>query len=336
VGLLGRRKGREPAGRRQASRPDVRVFFASDIHGSERCFRKFLNAVQFYEVDALVLGGDLTGKALVPIVDTEQGSYEATFMGSKRRTLREDELDAFRRSVRDAGYYPLVVTRDELARLSESELARTRAFEDAMTESLQAWRALADERLSARGVRCYFIAGNDDPMLVDDALAGSEWLVNVSRGRAAMVGDYEIVGMDYANQTPWDSEREVTEPELRELVDAAFVDVADPHRVIFNAHCPPRDTPLDKAPALTDDLRPVMAGGEMVLASVGSAAIRDAIEAYQPAVALHGHVHESRAAVELGRTLCVNPGSEYAEGVLRGAVVGLSDGGVVDYQFVAG
>ena len=51
----------------------MKMFFATDIHGSEICWRKFLNAAAFYKADLVVLGGDVTGKVMVPII-----AYRAT------------------------------------------------------------------------------------------------------------------------------------------------------------------------------------------------------------------------------------------------------------------
>ena len=58
--MLGRRK--DASARRRA----LRIFFATDVHGSERCFRKFLAAATVYEAEVLLLGGDVAGKGLVP------------------------------------------------------------------------------------------------------------------------------------------------------------------------------------------------------------------------------------------------------------------------------
>src|SRR5262245_422999 len=72
---------------RSKGRP-TRLFFAADLHGSQPTFRKFLGAAAFYETDALVFGGDLMGKALVPIVRSN-GVFRAHFQGqdtSSRRT----------------------------------------------------------------------------------------------------------------------------------------------------------------------------------------------------------------------------------------------------------
>ena len=73
------------------------------------------------------------------------------------------------------------------------------------------------------------------------------------------------------------------------------------------------------------------------MASVGSTAVRAAIERYQPMLGLHGHVHESPGTEKLGGTLCINPGSDYGDGVLRGAIVDLeAERGVARWQLVQG
>jgi Icc-related predicted phosphoesterase len=71
-------------------------------------------------------------------------------------------------------------------------------------------------------------------------------------------------------------------------------------------------------------------------AAVGSTAVREAIERHQPVLSLHGHVHESRGTAKIGRTLAINPGSEYNQGLLRGAIVQLNKGKVKMHQLTAG
>jgi Icc-related predicted phosphoesterase len=46
----------------------LKIFFVSDIHGSVKCFRKLVNAGKFYGADVLIMGGDLVGKQLIPII----------------------------------------------------------------------------------------------------------------------------------------------------------------------------------------------------------------------------------------------------------------------------
>ena len=63
----------------------MRLFFASDLHGSEPCFKKFVNAAAFYDASVLVMGGDLTGKAILPIVEQGRGIYRTEFMGVRHQ-----------------------------------------------------------------------------------------------------------------------------------------------------------------------------------------------------------------------------------------------------------
>ena len=68
----------------------------------------------------------------------------------------------------------------------------------------------------------------------------------------------------------------------------------------------------------------------------GSSAVRSAIEKHQPLLGLHGHIHESKGFVKIGRTFCVNPGSEYGEGILRGVIIDLEDGKVKNFLLTQG
>jgi uncharacterized protein len=71
-----------------------------------------------------------------------------------------------------------------------------------------------------------------------------------------------------------------------------------------------------------DESWPVERVGKSVdTSTAGSEAVRSVIETYQPLVALHGHIHESRGVAKLAKTVCLNPGSEYIEGVLHGALL---------------
>jgi uncharacterized protein len=114
-------------------------------------------------------------------------------------------------------------------------------------------------------------------------------------------------------------------------------EVPDPGRAVFNLHVPPIRTAIDRAPVLDDSLKPVVRGGQVLMESVGSEAVRRVIERHQPMLSLHGHIHESRGAVRLGRTLAINPGSQYGDGILQGALIELDSlKGVKSYQLPSG
>jgi uncharacterized protein len=329
VGLFTRRQRTESRGS-----TDLRLFFATDVHGSERCFRKFLNAGKFYGVEHLILGGDITGKVLIPIVRTPRG-WSAHYSDHEYIDIGNGERIDLEKRIRDNGQYPIVGERDELEAL-EDEAHRETVFTHAVVESITRWVELAEERLRGSGIRCYITPGNDDFPEIDAPLKGSD-VVEFVEGRCLRISDnHEMITTGFSNITPWDSPRELDEPQLRACIDAMFAEVADPPNLLAVLHPPPFGTDLDKAPELTVDLVVRMQGNEPKLTSVGSTAVRSFIEERQPLVGLHGHVHESKAAAYLGSTLCLNPGSEYTQGTLCGALVSLGDRSIVSHQFVVG
>jgi Icc-related predicted phosphoesterase len=317
---------------------DTRVFFATDIHGSDRCFRKFLNAAAFYRCDVIVMGGDMTGKMLIPIVPLGGGRYETTLFGRKR-TVDEDGLPTLRRQIADAGYYAYDTTPEEIASLQGDEAAVEQLFWRVIGETVERWLRLAEERLAGTQVVCLMAPGNDDPPFVDELLRTSSRVIDPEREVVELPGGFPMISVGYSNITPWDSPREVSEEQLLRMIDleAAKLDGRDLGRAVFNLHVPPLDSGLDTAVLLDAELRPLMRSGSPVFAGVGSSAVRSAIERHQPMLGLHGHIHESRGEARLGRTISLNPGSEYSEGVLRGVIVTLSaKKGVKGHQLVAG
>jgi hypothetical protein len=296
----------------------MRLFFATDVHGSRACWLKFLRSGEFYDADILVLGGDMTGKGLVPIVRSREG-YHA-HIHDQRHDLSADEVDAFSTRIHDQGLYPFTVDEDDFAALVDDREALDRLFVEKVLENVERWVAIADERLASSDVRCFVCPGNDDMPEIDEILRTSKRL-EIAEGEVIELPDgYRMLSTGWSNQTPWDTYREHTEDDLRARL-RPMIDAVDApsDRLIFNFHCPPYDTPLDEAPALTEDMRLVEGG--RVTKHVGSVAVREAIEQKEPALSLHGHIHESRGVARLGRTLSVNPGSSYEQAVLMGALV---------------
>jgi len=315
---------------------DRKIYFATDIHGSEVCLRKFLNAGKFYGCDTIIMGGDITGKMIVPIVDRGQGVHTATLYGRKLE-VTDDGVAKLRKTITDAGYYAYETTPAETEQLNADPEAVTRLFATLMHETLGRWLELAEDRLAGTGVRCFFAPGNDDPAFVDDILRSSALVINPEETLVDLGDGITMISVGYSNKTPWDSPRELPEDELAAYIGAQAEALGNTDRVIFNFHVPPRDTPIDQAVLLDPEFRPIMKGGMPVISGVGSTAVRAALEKYQPMLSLHGHIHESRGEARIGRTLAINPGSEYSEGVLRGAIITLSGKkGVRGYQLVAG
>jgi Icc-related predicted phosphoesterase len=313
------------------------LFYASDIHGSEKCFLKFINAARFYGAAVLVLGGDLTGKVVIPLVRQGADRYLAQFQGERHLIDGDEERGAFEKRVRFNGFYPVALDPDEHQAAAADPVLRDDLFREVVSASVQRWVELADERLGGTGVRLIAYPGNDDEPWIDDVLAASTVIENAD-GRVVDLGDHELVGMGWANVTPFNSPRELPEDELEARLEALIGTMRAPNRSIFALHCPPVNTGLDMAPRLRrvdGELQVVSAAGHTVLEPVGSVAVRNVIERHQPLLGAHGHVHESRAVARVGRSLCFNPGSEYSEGVLRGALVVLEPDRVVSCQLVA-
>jgi len=299
----------------------MRVYFATDVHGSEICWRKFLGAAKHYDAEVLILGGDMTGKALVPVIDDGGGRWHGTLLEVRAEMNGEEEVAAFEDRVIKRGYYPFRTTPDELRALADDEPRWHALFQEKMLGTVEKWMQMADERLGGTGIRVVCCPGNDDQFEVDDVIAAAK-TVELGEGRVLDLDGFQLVSTGWANRTPWETYREEDEPDLRARLEKAISGVtAPPERTVFSFHCPPYRSGLDDAPELTADMRLKDAGRAVI--PVGSTAVRGAIEEHQPALSLHGHIHEARGNCRIGRTLCINPGSSYEQGDLFGAVIDL-------------
>jgi Icc-related predicted phosphoesterase len=297
----------------------MKIFFATDIHGSEVCWRKFLNSAAFYKADLVVLGGDVTGKAMVPIV-AHPGYWQLTFRGEPLKLESKEALDTIMTRIRNSGFYPAIVSPDELQHLGDNEGAVDQRFEKEMISSLDRWLDMADDKLKGGRIPCILNGGNDDIFEIDAVIESSP-CVSFAEGKLLDLDGFSLVSMGWTNPTPWNTYREAPEEELGPKIEALAALVPDMGRAIFNFHAPPYGTGLDDAPALDENLRPMHGGA--VMKPVGSKAVREAILKHQPMLSVHGHIHESRAITRLGRTMAINPGSVYGDGVLQGAVIEL-------------
>jgi Icc-related predicted phosphoesterase len=329
VSLFRRREGGGDDG------ADLRLYYASDIHGTEVLWRKFLHAPRVYSARVIVMGGDVTGKVVIPLVE-DGGEVVAELFGRPERAATPEERAELEHRIRSNGMYPHLMTREEIERVAAlSEDEREGWFAEVMLETFERWMSLAGERLEEDpDVRCFVMPGNDDPPGVDVAIERAE-RVEACDERLVEFGGYTMLSLGYSNRTPFDSPRELDEDELFRRIERMAEQVDDLGRCVFNLHVPPYDSQLDTAPQLDDDLRVVISAGEPKLIPVGSTAVREAIERFQPLLALHGHVHESRGVTRIGRTLCVNPGSDYHTGRISGALLHLRRDRA-DYQFVVG
>ena len=313
-----------------------RIFFITDVHGSTRCFKKFLNAAKFYSASTLVLGGDLTGKVLIPVVEQGDGTYRCRFEGNELSLKNRKEVDDVVSRATDAGLYTRVMARKEFDEMSADPKSVTVAFNEAMVDRVREWVHLAEERLGNTDVKCYISPGNDDLFEVDGVLNSSSYVINPEERVVTMDGEHEMITLGYTNHTPWNSPREVDEDELARKIESLTAGVKNMKTAIFNIHVPPINTPIDRAPMVDKDLKVVVKSGQVQMTSAGSTACRGAIEKHQPLLGIHGHIHESHGFVMIGRTLCANPGSDYGEGVLRGFLAEIEGDRVRSHMLTTG
>ena len=312
----------------------TKLFFATDIHGSDICWNKFLNAGKFYEADVLILGGDMTGKAVVPFIHQGGKNYKVTLLEQDFQITNDDELIEMKKRVRSRGYYPYLTNPDEIAELEKNSDLVDKIFLQEVLKVVQQWMDLADKKLDGTGMKVYCCPGNDDMDEVDAILRASRCVVHAEGLVTPLDDSHEMIASGWSNRTPWDTHREEDEDQLKVRYDAMISKLKDPRNAVFNVHVPPYRSGLDDAAELDKDLRPVLAGQS--LQPVGSTALREAIQKYQPLLGLHGHIHEGRGATHIGKTLCINPGSMYEQGTLLGAIVKLGREKIENYVLTSG
>jgi len=326
---------------KKSKKNPTRMFFATDLHGSERTFRKFINAGKFYDVNVIVMGGDIQGKLMIPIIKEGNGHHRATVQGRVEHLETEEELKALMGKLDILGFYHKVMEQDEFLALQANPDDVHSLFNELAKQKLINWVSLAEERLNGTGIKCFVTGGNDDEWEVLNVMkqeptqsffACENEMVHVDE-------DHAMISVGISRPTPWKTPREVPEEELGAMIDKMAALVPDMSKAIFNFHDPPKDSTLDTCPMLDWDKDPpeqIISGGQPVMHGAGSSAVRDAIEKFKPMLGLHGHIHESQSVAKIGRTTIINPGSEYAEGILRGCLVNFADGEVIGYQMTSG
>lgn len=303
----------------------LRCYLCSDLHAANRAYRKLLNAIKtnHYEAHVVLIAGDLTGKAIVPIVAEGNGHYHASFLDQQHHIETEHELQELERAISDIGYYPHRTEEDEIAALQANPEQMNELFRRKMIERVGEWVALAEERIGQSGVQFYMMPGNDDDFGVDEQIARSSYVINPV-GKTIQLNDFhELISFDYANPTPWQTPREWSEDEYYSRIKARAAELQNVGRAVFMIHVPPYDSGLDTAPELDKNLRPKVTMGDVLRVPVGSTGVRRALQELQPVASVHGHVHEAPGQSKIGRTACFNAGSEANQGILRGFVLDL-------------
>lgn len=314
----------------------TRMLYGSDFHGSDAVYRKFISAGLQYQVSALIVGGDVTGKAMVPVIHQGGGRYVGYLFGRQEVANNPDELQKVKKTISGVGFYPILVEKDEAQALEQDADLLAQRFEQEMCQRVREWMQLYEEKLKPQNVALYFMAGNDDLFSIDEVLKEFPSVHDPNQARFETEDGFEIVGLSYANMTPWRCVRDLEEPDLESKLAELEKLVVNPETTIAVLHVPPVDSGLDTCPELDKNLKIITQGGQVVMKSAGSPAVRRWIEKVQPMLSLHGHIHESPGHVHIGRTLSINAGSEYAEGILKAALINLENKKVKGHMMISG
>jgi Icc-related predicted phosphoesterase len=151
----------------------MKLFYATDVHGSEICWKKFINAGKFYEAELLILGGDMTGKAIIPIIDQGGGKYKVTLLDQESILEGDEAVQKMAQGIQNRGYYPYITTPDEVQEISSTPGRSDDLFLQEVTKTLVRWMEYADQKLAGTGIQCFVCPGNDDVFEVDQIIATS-------------------------------------------------------------------------------------------------------------------------------------------------------------------
>jgi Icc-related predicted phosphoesterase len=297
----------------------TKILFATDMHGSEGTWRKFLNASAMLKVNVAICGGDLTGKMIVPVVEGKDGKYVYYLMG-KTLTVDSSGLEKAYKDIRGIGYYPYRTDEGEYKEMTENPKKVDEVFHEVMLSTINSWLDLIPEKVPAE-TRVVVCPGNDDRFDVDELIKSHKAVINGEDRIIDIDDSHEMVSCGWVNPSPWKTAREEEEDKLEQRLEKYISKAKNTKTAIFNFHAPPFGSKLDDAPLLDKELNPIIQGGSVVMVPVGSKAVRKMIEKYKPFLGLHGHIHESAGSIKIGGTPCVNPGSEYAEGIVRAFLI---------------
>ncbi len=315
-----------------------KLFFSVDVHGANSVWRKWLKVPDMYDVDALLLCGDLTGKSLVPIIENKKKGIRNAFYFGKNWKLKTDkETDEMEKRIQDAGAYTLRCDEDRVKELQNDPTQVEKMMMQMIKDRMAEWIELLLKKIDISKVDVIVMPGNDDDWEIDDVIQsytdkGIIWCLD----DVVNVLGIPMISLDYVNPTPWDTPREEREKALAKRIKKLVKKLEAPAKSIFNFHPPPQGTMLDLAPELDANKKPVTVAGQVNFVHVGSKSVYKAIEKYQPLIGLHGHIHESYGHDKIGNTPVVNPGSEYGEGILRGYVIEIENKTINNYWKVEG
>jgi uncharacterized protein len=313
----------------------MRILFVTDLHGSTLVLEKAVEAARVFSADTLLVGGDVSGKRLVPILEREASKWlvcepykqkddsgKSTDVSSLE-IVPSPELPTYLSRLEAKGYYWQQVTEEELSALNEDAERSETLFQEKIYGRLCKWADYVSTKLPTASC-CFWTGGNDD----DDTTLSRLKTQDLGRfqyveGEVVALGDYELASIGYSNPTPFYTARELPEPALLEKLEGLVQLAHTSDRLILNVHVPPHNSGhLDLCLNPDDPSESI---------HVGSTAVRTFIENTQPIADFVGHVHEGKGTFRIDRTYIFNPGSEYNAGVLHGVVVDIKQAKIKDY-----
>jgi Icc-related predicted phosphoesterase len=311
----------------------TKIFFATDVHGSELCFQKFLRAADFYNADLLFFGGDYSSKDV--LLFSQDATTVLEYRGTviKKKFERQSEVLEYISLSRGSGVSVEEVDQNTINDPDNTKI--NQAYERALRKKLESWVEMAKVSYGKYGIPIFVIPGNDDLQFTDEYFQQPPFQF-VHRKHVLLDCGVNVLGWGGSNRTPWNTAREYDETDiLQQLNEAVRYPLAGTASILF-AHPPPYNSGLDLAPEVGENFQLKLTLGSPHKAPIGSRAVRQFVEAHQPMVGLFGHVHEGRGYHKIGNTTCINPGSMYYTGRLVGCLVTIEEGRVKNFQFTEG
>ncbi|TFG12661.1 phosphoesterase [Candidatus Thorarchaeota archaeon] len=303
----------------------TRLFFSCDAHGSVPVLRKMARVHQKYNCDVVMMCGDLTGKALVPIIEEKPGEWWSAPYGKKEKYKSQEKLDEAKKMYEKRGFYWFMTTQGELEELQQDKERVQALFNKLMEDRMEWWLDFVRDAVPS-DIKVVISPGNDDHEVIDHLIKENEQAIYPIERVVQIDDTHSMISCEWVNTTPWENTpRECSEEELMDKLETEFDRVDNYENLLCNFHAPPYGTRIDLAPKLDENLQVKVRFGRPPMENVGSTSVRKAFEKYQPMLGLHGHIHESAGTEHIGRTLCINPGSVYLQGMVNAFVIDLPD-----------
>jgi uncharacterized protein len=310
--------------KRKLTLHELRCLIASDLHGSNACFKKLVALADEVRADICVVAGDISGKRAI-IGYPENQEHIRFHEDGRNHTVRMDEFEVLRAQWGNIGIYGIRV-KDDVPSVDEVRLES-----EAKRLRLTQWLDFAKKRFAPAGRRLFIMPGNDDSPDVVETLNFHNWATNID-DNVVRVGDYALGGLGYSNPTPWQTYRELSESQLSSKLNSLAAALGDCDFPLVAIHVPPLDSGLDLAPEVVRLKNGEFATRPGRSIHVGSSEVHKFVTSFQPILLACGHCHDSAGFRFIGKSLCLNAGSVFQIGTLNAALVILERGSVKGFQ----